>query len=107
MPIPSRRDCIEAQEALAHFPYPTSGDLRSLAVAVPEAAMTKILLIGAGQAGKGLLEMFQQDPSITILGVVDIKAEAPGLLLARRLRIPTGGDFKEFIRNSEIDLIID
>ena len=69
--------------------------------------MTKILLIGAGKAGTGLLEMFQQDPSISILGVVDVKAGAPGLLLARRLRIPTGSDFKEFIRKAEIDLIID
>ena len=69
--------------------------------------MTKILLIGAGQAGTGLLEMFQEDPSITIVGVVDIKEDAPGLLMARRLRIPTGNDFKELIRNPEIDLIID
>lgn len=69
--------------------------------------MTKILLIGAGQAGTGLLEMFQQDRSIAIVGVVDINEGAPGILLARRLRIPTGSDFKEFIRNPEIDLIID
>jgi transcriptional regulator with GAF, ATPase, and Fis domain len=69
--------------------------------------MTKILLIGAGQAGTGLLEMFQQDRSIVIVGVVDIKEGAPGILLARRLRIPTGSDFKEFIRNPKIDLIID
>lgn len=69
--------------------------------------MTKILLIGAGQAGTSLLEMFLQDPSITIVGVVDVKPEAPGLLLARRLRIPRGSDFKEFIRNPEIDLILD
>ena len=69
--------------------------------------MTKILLIGAGQAGTGLLEMFQQDHSIAIVGVVDINEGAPGVLLARRLRIPTGSDFKEFIRNPEIDLIID
>jgi transcriptional regulator with GAF, ATPase, and Fis domain len=80
---------------------------RSFSVAVPEAAMTKILLIGAGQAGTSLLEMFLQDPSITIVGVVDVKPEAPGLLLARRLRIPRGSDFKEFIRNPEIDLILD
>lgn len=69
--------------------------------------MTKILLIGAGRAGTGLLEMFERDSSITIVGVVDINEGAPGILLARRLRIPTGSDFKEFIRNPEIDLIID
>ncbi len=69
--------------------------------------MTKILLIGAGQAGTGLLEMFQQDPSISIAGVVDINDRAPGIAVAKRLRIPTGNDFKEFIRNPEIDLIID
>ncbi len=69
--------------------------------------MTKILLIGAGQAGTGLLEMFQRDPSVAIIGVVDVNEAAPGIHLARRLRIPTGSDFKEFIRNPEIDLIID
>jgi len=69
--------------------------------------MTKILLIGAGQAGTGLLEMFQQDPAITIAGVVDINERAPGIAVAKRLRIPTGKDFKGFIRNPDIDLIID
>ncbi|MEK7204504.1 MAG: Gfo/Idh/MocA family oxidoreductase, partial [candidate division NC10 bacterium] len=69
--------------------------------------MTRILLIGAGQAGTGLLEMFQQDPSISIAGVVDINGRAPGIAMAKRLRIPTGSDFKEFIRNPDIDLIID
>jgi len=69
--------------------------------------VTKILLIGAGQAGTALLEVFQQDPSISIVGVVDINERAPGIAMAKRLRIPTGTDFKEFIRNPEIDLIID
>jgi transcriptional regulator with GAF, ATPase, and Fis domain len=69
--------------------------------------MTKILLIGAGQAGTGLLEMFQQDPSISIVAVVDINERAPGIAVAKRLRIPTGNDFKAFIRNPDIDLIID
>jgi transcriptional regulator with GAF, ATPase, and Fis domain len=69
--------------------------------------MTRILLIGAGRAGTGLLEMFQRDPSVAIAGVVDINEGAPGILLAKRLDIPTGNDFKEFIRNPDIDLIID
>src|SRR5574341_2692863 len=69
--------------------------------------MTKILLIGAGHAGTGLLEMFQQDPSISIAAEVDLNERAPGIAVAKRLRIPTGNDFKAFIRNPDIDLIID
>ena len=50
--------------------------------------MTKVVIIGAGKGGRALLEMFAGHPTVTILGVADVNAWAPGLELARRLNIP-------------------
>ncbi len=50
--------------------------------------MTKVAIIGAGKGGRALLEMFAGDPTVTILGVADVNAWAPGRELARRLNIP-------------------
>lgn len=41
--------------------------------------MTKVAIIGAGKGGRALLEMFAGDPTVTILGVADVNAWAPGL----------------------------
>ena len=34
--------------------------------------MTKVAIIGAGKGGRALLEMFAGDPTVTILGVIDV-----------------------------------
>src|SRR5215470_1729013 len=51
--------------------------------------------------------MFSGDPTVTIMGVVDVNPWAPGLELARRLNIPVGTDLRELIADPRLDLIID
>ncbi|RMG64266.1 MAG: AAA family ATPase [Calditrichaeota bacterium] len=68
---------------------------------------TRILIVGAGRGGRTLIELFGEDPAITIVGVVDLREDAPGLELARTLNIPTDKDFRKFLYNPAPDLIID
>lgn len=69
--------------------------------------MTRIIIVGAGRGGTALLELFAGDPSVRLLGVVDINERAPGMERARTLGIPTATDYKEFLRDSPVDLIVD
>lgn len=69
--------------------------------------MTRIVIVGAGRGGTALLELFAGDPSVHLLGVVDINERAPGMERARALGIPTATDYKEFLRDSPVDLIVD
>jgi transcriptional regulator with PAS, ATPase and Fis domain len=66
----------------------------------------KILLIGAGRAGSMLLQLFHRDPTITIAGVVDQNPNAPGMLMAQQLGLPTGADYRRFISEEDLDLVI-
>ena len=69
--------------------------------------MTKVVIVGAGKGGRALLEMFSGDPTVTILGVVDVNAWAPGLELARRLNIPVSTDLRRMVEDARADLVID
>ncbi len=69
--------------------------------------MTKVVIVGAGKGGRALLEMFSGDPTVTIMGVVDVNPWAPGLELARRLNITVSTDLRELIPDPRLDLIID
>jgi transcriptional regulator with GAF, ATPase, and Fis domain len=69
--------------------------------------MTKVVIVGAGKGGRALLEMFSGDPTVSILGIVDANAWAPGLELARRLNIPVSTDLRRTIADARADLIID
>ena len=69
--------------------------------------MTRVVIVGAGKGGRALLEMFAGDPTITILGVVDVNPWAPGLQFARSRDIRVVTDVRELIGGSEVDLVID
>ncbi len=53
-----------------------------------------------------LLRMFDNHPSIQVVGVVDINPEAPGVRLAQEKNIPVARDYRAFIRETSPDLIV-
>src|SRR5262245_12461671 len=69
--------------------------------------MTKVVIVGAGKGGLALLEMFRDDPTVSILGIADVNPWSPGLELARRLNVPVATDMRAFIADAGLDLIID
>ncbi|MEK7871475.1 MAG: hypothetical protein AAB244_03760, partial [Nitrospirota bacterium] len=63
-------------------------------------------IIGAGSGGTELINILQKYPPVTISVVSDRDKDAPGILLARRLKIPTTTDYKK-IKQDDIDILID
>lgn len=70
-------------------------------------AATHVAIIGAGRGGTALMEIFATDPLVTIVGVAEINPKAPGVELARRLKIPVTRDYRELLAMERVDLIID
>ncbi|MEK6577294.1 MAG: diguanylate cyclase [Nitrospirota bacterium] len=63
-------------------------------------------IIGAGSGGTELINILHRYQPVTISIVSDRDKDAPGILLARRLKIPTTTDYKK-IKKSDIDILID
>ncbi|MBI3600900.1 MAG: diguanylate cyclase [Nitrospinae bacterium] len=67
---------------------------------------TNILIVGAGKGGASLLPILCEDKKVKLLGVVDKDANAPGIKLAKRLKIPVASDYKEIIQKERSALIL-
>jgi len=66
-----------------------------------------VLIIGAGKGGNALIELFCKEPEVNICGVVDINDDAPGIKLARQLGLPTGKDYRQFLKIDGLNTVID
>jgi PAS domain S-box-containing protein len=67
---------------------------------------THILIVGAGKGGSLLIELFHKSDLAKVLGVVDKNPDAPGIKLAKKLRIPTSTDFKKFLIKRDLEEVI-
>ena len=70
-------------------------------------AITRVAIIGAGKGGTSLIKIFHNDPLVRIIGVADLKSNAPGIRLAKRLHIPVTNDYRRLLRSKQADLVID
>ncbi|HSG06289.1 MAG TPA: ATP-binding protein, partial [Nitrospiria bacterium] len=66
-----------------------------------------LAIVGGGRGGLELLRFFHREQGIEILGVADIRAEAPAVEYAQRVNIPTTTDFRQLINQEGVDLITD
>jgi transcriptional regulator with GAF, ATPase, and Fis domain len=69
--------------------------------------VTTVVIVGAGKGGRALLEMFTDDPTVSIVGVADVNPWAPGIELARRIGVPVTTDFRAMVATAAVDLVID
>ena len=53
------------------------------------------------------MEIFAQDPLVEVVGIAEIDPEAPGIKLARKLKVPVTRDYRELLALQLVDLIID
>lgn len=67
----------------------------------------KLAIIGGGQGGRALLDLLYDDPAVKIIGIADVNPEAPGIVLARRLKIPNTTDFRKLLKSNNVDLIME
>jgi two-component system sensor histidine kinase DegS len=68
---------------------------------------THVAIIGAGRGGTALMEILANDPLVSIIGIAEINPQAPGLRLAKRLRIPVTRRYQDLLDIESVDLIID
>ncbi|MGG4490116.1 sigma 54-interacting transcriptional regulator [Metabacillus idriensis] len=68
--------------------------------------MQKVLLVGAGKGGTTLLKMLLEIKAMEIMAVVDIKADAPGMQLAKKLGILTSSEWKPLL-SDQINIVIE
>lgn len=66
--------------------------------------MQKILIVGAGKGGLAILGMLRQ--TAEIIAVIDRNPNAPGILYAKELGIPTGEKWQDFL-TEQVNLVIE
>jgi len=67
----------------------------------------RLAIVGGGRGGLDFLRLFHQGRDIEILGIADIRPEAPAIKYAQSIGIPTTIDFRQLIKGDEVDLIVD
>lgn len=67
----------------------------------------RVLIVGGGRAGRQMLELTRNAADIRVMGLVDVKLDAPGAVLARRLGIPLFSDAVAALQQTGADLVID
>ncbi|MDT7042215.1 sensor histidine kinase [Candidatus Nitronereus thalassa] len=72
-----------------------------------DQSIIRVLVLGGGQGGTALLELFFQLPHIQIVGIVDTNPHAPGLLKAKQLHIPVFSNYMQLNNQKDVDLIVD
>ena len=69
--------------------------------------MVSIVIIGGGNGGKGMLRVLSPLVDVNILGISDVRLDAPGVVLAKELGIRTSTDMNELLRLPNLDIVID
>lgn len=68
--------------------------------------MQTVMIVGAGKGGTAILKIIKETAVLDVKAMVDIDPDAEGLLLANESGIPTGADWRQFMKQ-DIDIIIE
>ncbi|MFC0269881.1 sigma 54-interacting transcriptional regulator [Metabacillus herbersteinensis] len=68
--------------------------------------MQRVMLVGAGKGGTALLNMILEMKSMDVIAVVDVNSNATGMILARKLGIPTSTDYKPLL-SEQVQIVIE
>ncbi|HSR10316.1 MAG TPA: Gfo/Idh/MocA family oxidoreductase, partial [Thermodesulfobacteriota bacterium] len=63
-----------------------------------------VAIIGAGNASLTLLDYFLSNPNVQVAGIADIREDAPGMVRAKELGVPTTYRMESLVQNPKIDL---
>jgi uncharacterized protein YukE len=66
-----------------------------------------ILLVGGGNASIIILNYFAKIHDVSVSGVIDLRADAPGIVLARKMGIETGSDMERMLARHDINIVIE
>ncbi|SFJ29785.1 sigma 54-interacting transcriptional regulator [Thermoflavimicrobium dichotomicum] len=68
--------------------------------------MQKILIVGGGKSGAAILRILSMIDRVQVMGVIDVKADAPAIQEAKKRGITTGQEWLPFLVD-EPDIILD
>ena len=68
---------------------------------------SRVAIIGAGQGGTALMEIFAEDPLVTVVGVAETRVLTDGVRLAKKLGIPVRRRYQDLLKMKDVDLVID
>ena len=68
--------------------------------------MEKILIVGGGRGGSALLNLLKTLTEVKIIGIVDLRADAPAFVLAREMSVTTYTDIREALAIPELTTAI-
>lgn len=68
--------------------------------------MQNVLILGGGIGGTALLKIFMEAELMKVIGIIDKKRDASGILLAQKHGIRTGQHWEEFFTD-DVDVVID
>lgn len=69
--------------------------------------MHKVAIIGGGKGGTAVLAALAQIGGVQVVGVADMRAEAPAFELARRLGIETTTNTEQLVRRKDVQVIFE
>ncbi len=70
-------------------------------------AVTRVAIIGGGKGAKALIEIFAEDPLVRVVGLAETRLRTRGVQLAKQLHIPVTQNYRDFLNNKDVDLVID
>ncbi|WP_252502992.1 sigma 54-interacting transcriptional regulator [Sporosarcina sp. Marseille-Q4943] len=68
--------------------------------------MQNVLIVGAGSGGTKILNLLLNSNFMNVSAIVDIDEQAPGLVIAKKLGISHGSDWKPFLTD-EVQIVFD
>ncbi|MCH1626640.1 sigma 54-interacting transcriptional regulator [Fredinandcohnia quinoae] len=68
--------------------------------------MQTVMIVGAGKGGAAILRILQETEMLKVVAVIDRNKSAPGIVLAQKLNISTGDDWRVFL-TPDIDIVIE
>ena len=69
--------------------------------------MSNIAIIGGGKGGTIILDAFNQIEDFNVIGLCDVNAEAPGIVLAKKLGVGAFQDLATIMGQPGLDLVIE
>ena len=68
---------------------------------------SRVAIIGGGRGGTALMEIFAEDPLVTVVGLAEIRPVTAGVRLAKKLKIPVVRRYQDLLKIKDVDLVID
>nr|WP_018085314.1 methyl-accepting chemotaxis protein [Desulfurispora thermophila] len=68
--------------------------------------MLTVGIVGGGRGGRAMLQVLSTLGEVQIAGISDMRADAPGVVLARELGIPYFPDFAQLATRPDLDILI-